>query len=517
MPAPNNLNPDIVDEMAKNHEPDHSPTRNSNNIIDVLSQVEKLLHFLSETTYLSANIYHPLNTTEQYQGNAGLNVGNIYKGLKSLNATLFTLIRIQNEEYGQGNNDTERVYDQDTAKHSSAIYKFELVINLFAIPILAFIGCILSTVGICYLLNGSRRTKIQNMLLSTLFSFDGLILFFMFLRGIGYSLRSILSTYSVSYHIVVSFAIRCFEISSIFTLVSLSHARLSAIRKPFQYSNNLLTWQERKKIWRNYLIPIIISSLILAAPLLLEFEFQDQDRSTIKPSFVRLHWVYSLLYVGLLNVGIIGILPMACLLYLSYHIKRELAKVNEIQDGLTIRRKERRTSSHPDVKTPEIQKHGIKMSKSLTNGIVVFVILHTFRIVTTFGEFCILFQPNKDDAMLKRVKGVPPWIRVTAALSELCIVIDSSIRVLIQLNPEWNLFPGIFLHFKLWNRKENIKKQDSIVFHQRKRKDSMAIEIDDTEYITNRSIQKDETHLRVVDSMEMMNVRQRSSRPRRSL
>ena len=517
MPAPNNLNPDIVDEMAKNHEPDHSPTRNSNNIIDVLSQVEKLLHFLSETTYLSANIYHPLNTTEQYQGNAGLNVGNIYKGLKSLNSTLFTLIRIQNEEYGQGNNDTERVYDQDTAKHSSAIYKFELVINLFAIPIVAFIGCILSTVGICYLLNGSRRTKIQNMLLSTLFSFDGLILFFMFLRGIGYSLRSILSTYSVSYHIVVSFAIRCFEISSIFTLVSLSHARLSAIRKPFQYSNNLLTWQERKKIWRNYLIPIIISSLILAAPLLLEFEFQDQDRSTIKPSSARLHRLYSLLYVGVLNLGIIGILPMVCLLYLSYHIKRELAKVNEIQDRLTIRRKERRTSSHPDVKTPQIQKHGIKMSKSLTNGIVVFVILHTFRIVTTFGEFCILFQPNKDDAMLKRVKGVPPWIRVTAALSELCIVIDSSIRVLIQLNPEWNLFPGIFLHFKLWNRKENIKKQDSIVFHQRKRKDSMAIEIDDTEYITNRSIQKDETHLRVVDSMEMMNVIQRSSRPRRSL
>ena len=119
--------------------------------------------------------------------------------------------------------------------------------------------------------------------------------------------------------------------------------------------------------------------------------------------------------------------------------------------------------------------------------------------------------------MLKRVKGVPPWIRVTAALSELCIVIDSSIRVLIQLNPEWNLFPGIFRPFKLWNRKENIKKQDSIVFHQRKRKDSMAIEIDDTEYITNRSIQKDETHLRVVDSMEMMNVRRRSSHPRRSL
>ena len=522
MAAQNISKPDIVDEMAENHEPDHSPTRNSSKIINILSQVQKLLHFLSETTDLSANIYHPLNTTEQYQEKAegfqaGLNVGNIYNGLKSLNSTLFTLIRIQNEEYGQDNKYTEPVYDQDTAKHSSAIFTFELVINLFAIPIVAFIGCMLSTVGICYLLNGSRRTKIQNMLLSTLFSFDGSLLFFMFLRGIGYSMRSILSTYSVSYHILVSFAIRCFEISSTFMLISLSHARLCAIRKPFQYSNNLLTWQERKQIWRNYLILVIISSLILAVPLLLEFEFPDVDRSTITPSSVRLHMLYSIFYVGILNLGIIGILPMACLLYFSYHTKRELARVNEIQDRLTIRREERRASSHLDLKTPKIQKHGMKMSKSLTNGIVAFVILHTFRIVTTFGEFCILFQPNKDDAMLKRGTGVPSWIRVTAALSELCIVIDSSIRVLIHLNPEWNLFPGIFRHFKLWNRKENIKKQDSIVFHQRKRKVSTAIEIDDTEYITNHSIQKYETHLRVVDSMEMMNVRQRSSHPRRSL
>ena len=516
MAAQNISKPDIVDEMAKNHEPDHSPTRNSSKIVNVLSQVQKLLQLLSETTDLSANRYHPLNATEQYQGNAegskaGLNLGNIHKGLKSLNSTLFTLIRIQNEEYGQDNKYTEPVYDQDTAKHSSAIFTFELVINLFAIPIVAFIGCMLSTVGICYLLNGSRRTKIQNMLLSTLFSFDGSMLFFMFLRGIGYSMRSILSTYSVSYHILVSFAIRCFEISSTFMLISLSHARLSAIRKPFQYSNNLLTWQERKQIWRNYLILVIISSLILAVPLLLEFEFPDVDRSTITPSSVRLHMLYSIFYVGILNLGIIGILPMACLLYFSYHTKREIARVNEIQDGLTIRRKERRTSSHLDLKMPQIQKHGIKMSKSLTNGIVAFVILHTFRIVTTFGEFCILLNTNKDIAMLKRGRGIPSWIRVTAALSEVCMVIDSSIRVLIHLNPEWDLLPGVFRHLKLWNRKEDFRKQDSNAAL------TTAIEIEDTEYITKHSIQKDETHLQVFDAMKIMNVRRRNSHRRSSL
>ena len=502
--------------MAKNHEQHLSPTDNSNEMINLLSQVQRLLNILSETADFSANIHHPLNRTEQFQGNAekspvGSNVGNIYKGLKSLNSTLFTLIRIQNEEYDQGNNDTEPVYNRETSKHVSAIYTFELVINVFAIPIVAFIGCMLSTVGICYLLNGSRRTQIYNMLLSTLFTFDGSILFFMFLRGIGYSMRSILSKCSVSYHLIVSFPIRFFEISSIFMLVSLSHARYSAIRKPFQYCSNLLTWQDRKQIWKNYLIPVIISSLILAAPRLMELEYSDEDKSAIRPSSVRLHIIYSTLYVGVLNLLIIEILPIVCLLYLIYHIKRELTRVNEIQDSLATQRNRKRRNSNLDIETPHRQKHGIKISKSLINGILIFVTLHTFRMVTTFGEFCILLDPNKDNAMLKRGKGIPSWIRVTATLSELCMVIDSSIRVLIHLNSEWDLFPGVFRHLKLWNRKENVRKQDSNAAL------TAAIEIDDTNYITNHSVQEDETHFPVFDAMNMTNVRRRNSHRRSSL
>ena len=37
--------------------------------------------------------------------------------------------------------------------------------------------------------------------------------------------------------------------------------------------------------------------------------------------------LYSIFYVGVLNLGIVGILPMACLLYFSYHTKREIAHI----------------------------------------------------------------------------------------------------------------------------------------------------------------------------------------------
>ena len=80
--VPNNLKRDILDEMAKNHEQHLSPTDNSNEMINLLSQVQRLLNILSETADFSANIHHPLNRTEQFQGNAekspvGSNVGNI--------------------------------------------------------------------------------------------------------------------------------------------------------------------------------------------------------------------------------------------------------------------------------------------------------------------------------------------------------------------------------------------------------------------------------------------------------
>ena len=449
-------------------------------------------------------------------------LGKIFKVLNSLNSPPQPN---KNEEFKLGDIGYESIDNQETSGNLSLIHTFELVINVIAIPVVAFIGCMSCVVGILYLSSGPRRAKLYNLLLSTLFSFDALILFFAFLRGIGYSIRSIFSQYSLSFHIIVSMAIRCFSISSIFMLLSISHARLCAIRNPFEYSSNILTWQERKRIWRNYLTPVIITSLILSLPLVMEFKFPMEDNTSIKPilepSTIRLNMLYSILYVGVLNLGIIGILPVACLVYFAYHIETESERNDEVHYGLTQRRSEIVNSSNIDVELARRKKNERKRSKSLFIGIVVFVTLHTFRIVATYGEFYLLFDPNKDDVTLKTAKGIPSWIRVTAALSEMCMVINSSIRVLIHLKPNCSTFQGMFL-----KREEiSLQVQPSVVSHLNRREtmnrretnitivgpqiDDM-IEVDDTNDVGNALIEEDETRLGVIDSMTVGNVRRRS-------
>ena len=179
-------------------------------------------------------------------------------------------------------------------------------------------------------------------------------------------------------------------------------------------------------------------------------------------------------------------------------------------------------SSNIDVHQARRKENERKRSKSLFMGIVVFVTLHTFRIVATFGEFYLLFDPNKDDVTLKTAIGIPSWIRVTAALSEMCMVIDSSIRVLIHLKPNCNTFLGMFL-----KREEiNLQVQPTLANHLNRRDtlnrretnitiigpeiDDM-IEVDDTNDVSNELIEEDETRLGVIDSSETGNLRRRST------
>ena len=525
MPTPNQYKTGILPEIFENQQSDHFPFKTASNISNVLEELQSLLNTFSGSAHLVKNPYRPLEGTTQYPNNVKElqvveKLGKIFKVLNSLNSPLQPN---KNEEFKLG---YESIDNQETSGNPSLIHTFELVINVIAIPVLAFFGCMSCVVGILYLSSGPRRAKLYNLLLSTLFSLDALILFFAFLRGIGYSIRSIFSQYSFSYHIIVSMAIRCFSISSIFMLLSISHARLCAIRNPFQYSSNILPWHERKRIWRNYLIPVIITSLILSFPLAIEFKFPMENNTIIKPiiepSTTRLNMLYSILYVGVLNLGIIGILPVACLIYFAYHIKTESERNDEVHYGLTQRRSEIVDSSNLDEELARRKKNERKRSRSIFIGIVVFVSLHTFRIVTTFGEFYLLFDPNKDDETLNTSKGVPSWIRATAALSETCMVIDSSIRVLIHLKPDCNTFQGMFrkreeipVHVQptLANhldRRDTMNRRETNITIIGPEIDDM-IEVDDTNDVSNELIEEDETRLGVIDSMEIGNLRRRST------
>ena len=72
----------------------------------------------------------------------------------------------------------------------------------------------------------------------------------------------------------------------------------------------------------------------------------------------------------------------------------------------------------------------------MIRGILVFVVLHAFRITTTFGQLYIILDPNKDDEALKNGYGIPGWLELSGSLSELCMVINSSLDGFIYMDED---------------------------------------------------------------------------------
>ena len=65
--------------------------------------------------------------------------------------------------------------------------------------------------------------------------------------------------------------------------------------------------------------------------------------------------------------------------------------------------------------------------------IIAFIVLHLLRVITTLGELVILLNPNKDNRVIQSGAGVPLWLEITCSVSELLMVINSSLNVIIYL------------------------------------------------------------------------------------
>ena len=310
---------------------------------------------------------------------------------------------------------------------------FHNVMNGYVVSTLAAIGLIFNIIGTCFLSSGPRLGQINSLLVSSLFTFNAIYLFFETLKSLELWAFTCPKKYFKTFLIFVNSGIRSSMISSILMLVAISRVRLCAIRKPFQYNNTILSWNERRNYWLRYCIPIVISSLILTLPLLLEIEDADTQTSEtdlgVAPTDLRLHPVYSVLYVGVLNLGILGLMPIACLMYLAYHIIVELKK---------IRRRREVLGSVTQLSLVGINR-SISSDETVTRGLVAVIIafigFHTFRVLITIGELCVLLHPNKENGILKIGCGVPTWVRISLSLNELFMVTNSSVNVLIYLKP----------------------------------------------------------------------------------
>ena len=56
------------------------------------------------------------------------------------------------------------------------------------------------------------------------------------------------------------------------------------------------------------------------------------------------------------------------------------------------------------------------------------------RIVTTLGECLILLNPNKDNSVIQMGYGVPVWLEILISVSELLMIINCSVNIIIYLH-----------------------------------------------------------------------------------
>ena len=384
--------------------------------------------------------------------------------------TLFEIARSWNSTMLQWLNENSRSDEEHSDLSSSekvseektTTLSLDMVVHGGMIPVVATLGIILTAGGVYRFLRGPRRAQIYTLLLSTLLTFDAIFLVFEMLKNVELYIFSLPNKYRTLFHVIMNSAIRFSAISSISMLVTISHIRLGAIRKPFRHNSNMLSWKEKRNIWAKHCFPIIIISIMLTIPVFFEFEFSTEGShktdSIISPSSMRLHPLYSFLYVGILNFGILGVLPTAYLIYVVYQIRNELKKSNAMLGQFESRRRNRKKETppssppHANINGIENENDGenytsfggnhtyskdtkfekeIKGLKNMIRVILVFVVLHTFRIITTFGEFYVLLDPNKDDEAIQKGQGVPDWLGSCASLSEMCMVINSFLNGII--------------------------------------------------------------------------------------
>ena len=358
-----------------------------------------------------------------------------------------------------------------------------VAINGYTVSIIAVIGLILNTIGIYFLSSVPRRGQILSLMMSSLLAFNAIYLVFETLKSLELWMFTIPKRYFKSYLTTVNAGIRSSMISSIFMLVAISRVRLCAIRKPFQHSNAILSWKERRNYWLRYCIPIVISSLILTSPLVLEIEdtgLQTNDTNlVVTPTNLRLHPVYSVLYIGVLNLGILGLIPIACLVYLAYHIRMELVKNTQRRERLG------RVPQLNQVEINRTESSEDSVTRGLVAVILTFIGFHTFRVLVSVGEMYVLLDPDKENSILQHGGGVPAWLEISLYLSELLMVTNATVNVVVYLKPYSNELVQTF-----WPTKRENNSSRGLLTKRTSENDSILM--DDRPFDKNEK--EDESH-----------------------
>ena len=357
--------------------------------------------------------------------------------MNQITEDLTGLVNSTRYDYMEHNGSSQNNNSSYTPGEELIAQTFNLIIGGYTILIVSSMGIVLNTVGIRLLSTRSGCQNTFNMLLSTNLVFGTFFLAFQILRSVQNYFLSIPANYLRLYYIFMNSGARYSLTSSILMTVALGHWRYHAVSKPFRQRILMLSWKKRRIQFLKYLISTLILAMIFTIPIAWEIDSGptgiEEKSLSVMPSQLRLNPVYSIFCLGLLNLGVLGLLPFGSLTYFTYKILESTKKGNC--------RRINRTRNQDD-----------KLSKTLVAMIIVFLILHSLRIIAYIGEFFTLLKPNKDNSILQLGYGFPKWLHIVAGFSDLCTVLSASVNVLIytyfnsnsMLLYRWYLIPNCF-------------------------------------------------------------------------
>ena len=365
----------------------------------------------------------------------------VFEEIKEIlhNLTLLSTSHDITSSFGFGALEHSHNTSSSTSDHDQLFFPtFDFAISGVATLVIGTIGLISNIVGIVFVSSGSRKGKLFNLLLASLFTSDAIFLRFMLLRCIDLFFLPIRASYPHTFHTVVGSGVRFSMTSSVLFLVATAHSRLVVIKWPLQNQGRDISVNETRNKFRRYWLPIIFMSAIITSPLYWETEEDisqmKNGAATLVPSALRSSPIYSIFYMGILNLGLLGIFPLISLIYCNYYIIKELKKNS------------RRLSNSPINRND--QQKGVM--QSLIFIIFAFIFLHLLRIFNIVGEIIILTSQNKEVSGTNNEYGVPTFYYFTCSISEFFMTTYATINVMIYL------YPKLSTHINKWSEQTRL-------------------------------------------------------------
>ena len=398
-----------------------------------MSSLSSIVNYIS---YLTSGTRHDI---EQDGLHVAENLG--LEEIKEIlhNLTLLSASHDKTLSFGSGALEHSHNTSLSTSDHDQTSFtKFDFAISGVATLLIGSIGLILNVVGIAFVSSGSRKGKLFNLLLASLFTSDTIFLTCMLLRCIDLFFLPIRADYPHTFHTIVGSGIRFSMTSSVLFLVATAHSRLVVIKWPIQNQGRDISAKETRYRFRKYWLPIIFLSTIITSPLYWEteedFSQMKNGAATLVPSALRSSPIYSIFYMGILNLGLLGIFPLISLSYCNYYIINELKKNS------------RRLSNSPINRND--QQKGVM--QSLIFIIFTFIFLHLLRIFNIAGEIIILTIQNKEVTGTNNEYGVPTFYYFTCSISEFFMTTYATINVMIYL------YPKLSTHITKWSEETRL-------------------------------------------------------------